>query len=241
MYSIILKTLNTLRVVAASICTLFVAIIAVFAFLFSHHLGYWVQRQFGKVWVTIMGINLTVICEDKILPSSGIIAPNHSSWLDIPVLASLPWNLKWISKKEVKRIPFVGLAMQAGGFYFVSRDRSGKDASVMREVEEGLLRKETIVIFPEGTRSKSGELLPLKKGAFRVALATKVPMYPVAISGTFAESRAKAPSPWRHPVTVRVGQAFIPSNDIPIEQTMNIFQDRLQALLEQNQKEVPST
>jgi 1-acyl-sn-glycerol-3-phosphate acyltransferase len=170
------------------------------------------------------------------LPPRGVLAPDHQSLLDIIVLASLPTGIRWISKKEVASIPFLGWALRASGCYFVKRDRSGGDLNVMREVEEGLQKGELVLIFPEGTRTRTGELLPLKKGAFKTATNAHVPVCPIAVSGTYeiAPPGKLLPVKWGHRVIVRIGHPMPLDPKLPLADSMEQFRQNLQRLLEQN-------
>ena len=111
-----------------------------------------------------------------------IILSNHSSAYDIPLLfAALPGSIRMISKKELFKIPLLSRAMKAAEILSIDRQnrlQAMKDLAVAKEKMESGIR---ICMFPEGTRSETGELLPLKKGAIRLALDTDALIIPVAI------------------------------------------------------------
>jgi len=117
---------------------------------------------------------------------SVIFMSNHESQLDPPFLvAALPLQAVYIGKKELKYVPFVGWAAWAAGVIFIDRGdreraiRSIHDAA--RQIREG----KNVVIFPEGTRSRTGKMLPFKKGGFALAQDAGVPIIPMATVGGF--------------------------------------------------------
>ena len=116
---------------------------------------------------------------------SYVIVINHNSMVDILALYFLPLNFRWVSKREVFRIPYVGQLLTIHGD--IAIDRS-KGADSMRKVtEDGKMwigRGASIAMFPEGTRSKSGEMGRFKQGAFALAKEAGVEILPVAMHGT---------------------------------------------------------
>ncbi len=115
-----------------------------------------------------------------------IFMSNHQSAVDIWVLPQkLPDSTRFVAKSSLFRIPFLGWAMTVGGFVPIDRqdrDRAIRSLSVAaRRLDEG----ESLIVFPEGTRSRNGRLGPFKKGPFHLALAAGRPVVPVAISGSF--------------------------------------------------------
>jgi 1-acyl-sn-glycerol-3-phosphate acyltransferase len=114
-----------------------------------------------------------------------LVMSNHQSLYDIPVLFRVIGpNLRMIAKKELFRVPIFGGALAAAGF--VAIDRSNRVAAIRSlDRARALLASGTHVwIAPEGTRSRSGKLLPFKKGAFYLALGAALPILPVTVSGT---------------------------------------------------------
>lgn len=117
---------------------------------------------------------------------------NHQSFLDMPLLATLPTNMKWVSKKELFRIPIVGWLMSLSGHISVDRGAKGAAKSLQKMV--GPIRNGmSTMIFPEGTRSREGNLKPFKKGAFYSALEHGFNIQPIVIEGTY---KCMKPDTW---------------------------------------------
>ncbi len=116
-----------------------------------------------------------------------VLVSNHQSWFDVFALAaSLPVRFSFVGKKELSRIPFLGQAWEKVGH--IAIDRSDHKAAIesLRRVDEQFRAGKTIIMFPEGTRSPTGELARFKKGAFVMAIKSQVPVVPVAVTGTRA-------------------------------------------------------
>ncbi len=116
-----------------------------------------------------------------------VVMPNHSSFFDVFALCGhFGRPHRWVIKKELRRLPVFGLACERIGCAFV--DRKNNQAAVARLQEAGTVLDEgmDLMIFPEGTRSVDGQLLPLKKGGFMLALQQGLPIAPVRISGSAA-------------------------------------------------------
>lgn len=119
--------------------------------------------------------------------ASYILVANHLSLMDIPLLYGwLPLDLKWIMKKEVRRIPVIGIGTALLGHVFL--DRSNREAAIreLQRVKEDLQPGTSLLFFPEGTRSRSGKLQPFKMGAFHMARDLDLPILPISIVGTEA-------------------------------------------------------
>lgn len=209
-----------------------ISALAVPFFILFPRIGQKMQQYFGLGWIWIFGIKVQSFGRANLAKGRGcILAPNHESMFDIPLLCSLGHPLSWLSKEEVGKLPCIGWSMKAMGCYFVKRNRSGHDLNVMKDVEDGLRRGASIVIFPEGTRTRTGALLPFKKGAFKTAIHTGSPLIPIAISGTFSIAPpGKWPS-WGHSVTIRIGEPLIFSPDETVEGAQKIYRENLIKLL----------
>jgi 1-acyl-sn-glycerol-3-phosphate acyltransferase len=109
---------------------------------------------------------------------------NHESMADVFLLGQLPWEMKWLSKEEVFRLPVLGWMMRMAGDIAVRRDHAGSRAAALDEVRDRLRKRVSVMIMPEGTRSRTGEVLPFRDGAFRVAVEAGAPILPVAVAGT---------------------------------------------------------
>lgn len=113
-----------------------------------------------------------------------VVVSNHESFADILLISYLPWEMKWLSKIEMFRFPVVGWMMSLAGDIPVKRGFGPSAVEAMRVCRERLAQKVSVMIFPEGTRSTTSEMLPFKDGAFRLAIEAGVPVLPLALSGT---------------------------------------------------------
>lgn len=123
-----------------------------------------------------------------------VVVSNHESFTDILLLSHLPWEMKWMSKAEIMRIPFLGWCMHLAGDIPIWRGKVDSARDAMARSLEVLKRRVSVLIFPEGTRSTSGEMLPFKDGAFRLAITAGVPVLPLVVTGT---KNALAKHDWR--------------------------------------------
>ncbi|MBL8959625.1 MAG: 1-acyl-sn-glycerol-3-phosphate acyltransferase [Gemmatimonadetes bacterium] len=113
-----------------------------------------------------------------------IAVSNHESYADIFLISHLPWEMKWLSKETMFHIPCFGWMMRMAGDIEVRRGERTSIVEAMAAARDRLAKKVSVMIFPEGTRSRSGEMLPFKDGAFRLAVETGTPILPMAVAGT---------------------------------------------------------
>jgi 1-acyl-sn-glycerol-3-phosphate acyltransferase len=143
--------------------------------------GFWITRA----GLPLVGVRVVVHGLDHLPRGASIVMANHSSNLDPPVLIPLlPGRVVIYLKASLMRIPVLGYALRLAGDIPVTRDGSVESAKAtsalaQRELEQG----SCLVLFPEGTRSRDGSLLPFKKGPFFLAKASGAPVVPVSIVG----------------------------------------------------------
>jgi 1-acyl-sn-glycerol-3-phosphate acyltransferase len=113
-----------------------------------------------------------------------VVVSNHESFVDILLISHLPWEMKWLSKVELLRIPVLGWNMVLAGDVPVERGTRKSAVKAMRRCAEILKQHISVIIFPEGTRSTTSEMLPFKDGAFRLAIDAGVPILPLVVQGT---------------------------------------------------------
>jgi 1-acyl-sn-glycerol-3-phosphate acyltransferase len=113
-----------------------------------------------------------------------LFVSNHRSMADIWLLAQLPWEMKFLSKAAVFRIPVLGWEMKLAGDIPLSRGDRGSARRAMLDMRQRLLDGSSLVVFPEGTRSADGSLGPFREGTFRLAIDLGIDIVPLAISGT---------------------------------------------------------
>lgn len=113
-----------------------------------------------------------------------VAVSNHESYADIFLISHFPWEMKWLSKETMFKIPCFGWMMRMGGDIQIVRGERASVVQAMKDARDRLSKRVSVMIFPEGTRSRDGELLPFKDGAFRLALDAGVPILPIAVAGT---------------------------------------------------------
>ncbi len=123
---------------------------------------------------------------------SYIVTPNHQSIFDIlAVYGWLPLIFKWMMKKELREVPFIGSACEAAGHIFVDRESPVAAKNSLIKAAEQLINGNSTVIFPEGTRTKTGKVGKFKRGAFLLAIELQLPIIPITIKGSYERFRNK--------------------------------------------------
>ena len=116
---------------------------------------------------------------------SYVIISNHQSLYDIFLIYGwLGIDIKWVMKKELAKIPGIGFGSKKVGHIFLDRSNTRVALESLSEAKRKLVNGTSVVIFPEGTRSKTGQIGAFKKGAFRLALDLELPILPITITGT---------------------------------------------------------
>lgn len=113
-----------------------------------------------------------------------VVVSNHQSHADIPILSWLPWEMKWVGKAELWKIPVIGWEMRLSKDIPVDRKDARSGAKAMLTAKGVLERKCSVIFFPEGTRSPDGRVHRFTDGAFHLALKAGVPILPVAVEGS---------------------------------------------------------
>jgi 1-acyl-sn-glycerol-3-phosphate acyltransferase len=148
---------------------------------------YYISATLGKWGVRLAGVKIERRGLENLRPGQNyIVMANHSSNLDPPILIpSVPGRCSVLVKKEVFRIPILGAGMRLAQLVPVDRgDRDAAIASIHNAVEVLRLGL-NMLVYPEGTRSSDGRLLPFKKGPFHLAMESGVPVLPVTLLGTY--------------------------------------------------------
>ena len=135
--------------------------------------------------LALAGIRYRIHGRERVPKGRAVVfCSNHESNVDPPVLfQALHRRLHVLFKAELKKLPILGKVMVAGGFVPVERDRREASLASIDEAAESIRRGNSFLIFPEGTRSRTSELLPFKKGGFIMAIKAQAPIVPVAVSG----------------------------------------------------------
>jgi 1-acyl-sn-glycerol-3-phosphate acyltransferase len=147
---------------------------------------HWCASTWSRMIARTVGAHVTLHGAEHLREgASYVFLSTHQSYMDIPVmLGYLPAQLRIAAKREVFMIPFLGWHMRRGGHISINRGSTAEAiASLQRaatEIRPGL----SVFLFPEGTRTRDGSLQPFKKGGFRFALQTRLPVVPVTIKGT---------------------------------------------------------
>lgn len=149
-------------------------------------------RLWSSLYLKIPPVAITAHDVDKIDPQKRyVVAANHLSMFDIPLLLlHIPLQGRFLAKQEVFKIPIVAQAMRTVGIIEINRSKGGSSRQAINDgVRIAAERGYSLIVFPEGTRSTKGDLLPFHKGAFRIAIDTGLPVLPIVIEGTERASK----------------------------------------------------
>lgn len=145
-----------------------------------------VANIWARIMLLISGTSVEVIGAKYVLRGKPqVFMANHQSDFDILItLAYLPGQFRWIAKKEFFAIPVFGRAMKAAGYVEIDRQNHEKALQSLDIAAQRLLRGKSVMTFPEGTRSRNGEIKAFKSGAFYLAIQSGVPIVPISIIGS---------------------------------------------------------
>ena len=186
----------------------------------------WLARWWSRGVLASAGVRVRVRSQTTFDPKrSYVVMPNHLSTVDIwAIFVAVPVPLRFIAKKQLGRIPLFGWAMRAGRFIFIDRQNATSARRTIEHAVERIRQGCSVVIFPEGTRSRDGQLGPFKKGGFHLAINSGAEVVPVAIRGTREVMPRGAALIRRGVVDIEIGE--------PIS-TAGLGPNDRQALLEQ--------
>ena len=149
--------------------------------------SYFPARWWGRFFCYLLFIKVKITGLEKLDPKkSYVIAANHQSIYDIFVVYGwLPMIFKWVMKAELRKIPLVGKACESAGHIFIDRKNPVAAKKSLDKAEAQLRNGVSVVVFPEGTRTYTGQIGKFKKGAFRMATDLHLPIVPVTLRGCF--------------------------------------------------------
>jgi 1-acyl-sn-glycerol-3-phosphate acyltransferase len=198
----------------------------------------WGTTDWARDVLRAAGTPVRVVGLERI-PQGGpvVYAANHSSMFDIWALAAaLPGSVRFVAKQELARIPLLGRAMITAGHVVIDRPNPRRALEGYQRAAEVIRRGISAVVFPEGTRSRTGELLPFKNAPFGLAIAAQVPIIPVYVHRTFAILPKGGFRVRPQPIEIRVGEP-IATTGLTLERRQEL-RDRVRAAIVQLQGRV---
>ena len=222
-----------------ALATLFFGLVAIVGSLLrvQGRLYFWATQQWSRAILWASGVPVIPHRMDRIDWSSPkVLVSNHVSFYDVFALAAIvPVPYAFVAKKELERVPFFGTAWKAAGHISIDRsDRASAIQSLRRAGQSIREQRSTVIIFPEGTRSLTGDLLPFKKGAFTLAVEAAVPVVPVIVRGSAEIQRPGSVRIRPQPIHVHFGEPLDPGAyaDSGIESLTHAVRARMQEMLD---------
>ncbi|MBH30797.1 MAG: hypothetical protein CMG71_02265 [Candidatus Marinimicrobia bacterium] len=175
----------------------------------------WLTRIWSRILLWASGVRYSVSGLEKLdRQSHYIFASNHESALDIPlILGGLPFHVVSLAKKELRRIPILGWVMVIARHIFVDRFNRKRAFESLEKVKSSLTENpRSLMIFPEGTRSKDGQVHQFKKGGLAIALEVGMDVVPLAVCGTGDIVAKKSFRLNRGQVELKVGEPILPAD-----------------------------
>ena len=201
----------------------------------AHFWGYHPGRLWSRVICCLFLIRVKVSGRDKIdHRHSYVFVANHQGVFDIFLIYGyLGRNFKWMMKKSLRKIPFVGRACEAAGHIFVDRTSRGGVRSTITKAHDTLVDGTSLVVFPEGSRTFTGHMGYFKKGAFQLADELRLPVVPMTINGSFDILPRFKKLPRPHRLTLTIHDPIEPQGEGPgdIRHTMQLAYTAIESAL----------
>jgi 1-acyl-sn-glycerol-3-phosphate acyltransferase len=202
-----------------------------------HKVFHFSARIWARLLMLVSGAKEHISGLDNIPKEGGVIfASNHQGALDILIhLAFLPRYFRFVAKSELFKIPFFGWYMSLAGYVPIERDVSASAHRTIGSVADVLRKGDCILIFPEGTRSKTGELGPFKRGSLMAAFSSGATVVPVAISGSYKMMPKKSYLINIVPIGIKFGQPISFKKYLGMKPTKDDYEIELNRLREEIQ------
>lgn len=208
-----MSVLNFFQLIAVFICTFIAAILASLCLPFSKKGAFLISKNiWAKTICKIVRIKISASNFQFLKEQSEpiIFCANHQSNFDIIALfATIDRPIYFIAKKELKKIPFLGWYMQLSGMIFIDRSDRKSAIESMNEAGKLILGGRNVITFPEGKRSKNGEIKAFKKGSFYIAKENNINIIPIAIHGANSINKPGSFQLHKGEIKVNFGQKII--------------------------------
>lgn len=168
-------------------------------------------RLWGRIGLFLAGVRLEVIGQEKV-PAEGpvIYMSNHQGNFDIlSLFIAIPRQFSWIAKEELFSIPVFGHSMARAGYVPLDRSDGRRAFKSIEAAAEMIKNGKSVVIFPEGTRTTDGNLLPFKRGGFLLAAKAGVPIVPLTINGSGTVNPCKRLEIYPGTITIRFADPIV--------------------------------
>ncbi|GBU08728.1 1-acyl-sn-glycerol-3-phosphate acyltransferase [Bacteroidales bacterium] len=181
----------------------------------SRFWGYYPGIIWGRFICRTALLNIKIVRKAKLdTKQSYVFVANHQSSLDIFLISGyLGHNFRWLMKKDLEKMPFVGTAATLGEHVFVDQSSRKGIVETMRNAKEKLRDGVSTVIFPEGHRTRDGKMAEFKRGAFQTAMSLKLPIVPISIDGAYKVLPINSYKMHRSPIKLTFHDA-IPTKDL---------------------------
>jgi 1-acyl-sn-glycerol-3-phosphate acyltransferase len=183
-----------------------------------HKLGAW----WGRFCARIFGISVEVTGRENYNSEQNyLVVSNHAGMADIPlILGTMDLNIRFVAKEELGRIPIFGWSLKQAGYVMIKRGQNREALKSLLAATNVLKSGRSVHIFPEGTRSFDGKLLPFKRGAFLVAQKGGAPVLPVTIIGSHLITPKKSLKINKGKIKIIIGNPIQPSEYSSVEELM---------------------
>lgn len=223
-YLIALPVMIVVTIVAALVC--------ITGCLFDNRFwGYWPGMIWGRIFCFMFLIPVKVSGRENIQEGrSYVIVANHQSFFDIfSLYGYIGIKFKMMLKKEIGQLPFVGWACRSAGFIIVDRESAVNAARSMKEAEKQLTDGMSLIVFPEGTRTRNGQMGRFKRGAFQIAKDLDLEILPITLNGCFETMPSGSWHVNRHPISITIHKAV---SIEPDDSDMRALADRVAGIIE---------
>ena len=215
------------------VATLFTALFTIICFPWKNGAApHTIQVMWSRSILWLLLVPIKVTGTENINPKqSYVFVANHQSFLDVfAVYGWLPNYFKWLMKKELRKVPLVGTACVVAGHIFVDRSNPRAALQSVEMIKKELVDGISTVIYPEGTRTKTGEMGRFKPGAFKIAMDLNLPVVPLSLGGFFeAMPSGRAYVNPGSRVTLHIGKPIDISQFTDINEAMAAVREQVEA------------